>query len=244
MTKKTFQDIKSVAEKRNHTLVSMGDYTSVKSKIKLICNNCNTCWSPSLHSYLAAKKSGCPFCQRKIISSVQTGKTLSEETKKLIGEKASKRTSSLKGVTGAAHPRYKGGIGRDFNQPSVLDYRWKNIVRKIYENKCIITKRTSTKANPVVCHHLNAWNLFPEQRYDAINGVYVSKSIHREFHDKYKYGSNTEEQWSEFLKEKYNINWDSMKKSYFQKFRQSEKFKIWQSAAYLSEKDISTLENM
>ena len=47
-------------------------------------------------------------------------------------------------------------------------------------------------------HHLNAFNAFPEQRFDVDNGVCLCETCHDEFHVKYGKGYNTREQYQEF----------------------------------------------
>jgi hypothetical protein len=54
---------------------------------------------------------------------------------------------------------------------------------------------------------LDGWNHFPEKRYDITNGVTISKEVHKDFHNIYGYGNNTEEQFAEFCKNKYNVDW-------------------------------------
>ena len=63
------------------------------------------------------------------------------------------------------------------------------------------------KSNDLVIHHLDSFNLHPEKGADLDNLVRVRSDIHDDFHNEYGYGSNTREQWFEFLeKNKYNIN--------------------------------------
>jgi len=48
-------------------------------------------------------------------------------------------------------------------------------------------------------HHINAYNVFPELRYDVTNGLTLCEPCHREFHNQYGYGFNTVEQLEEWL---------------------------------------------
>ncbi len=49
-------------------------------------------------------------------------------------------------------------------------------------------------------HHLNGFNLFPDQRLDLNNGVCLCESCHESFHEVYGKGDNTEEQFNEWIK--------------------------------------------
>lgn len=114
-------------------MVDFGEYKNVNSRVKFRCNICspsNNAWETTVRSYLNAKKSGCPGCKKRVASETHKGKVTSEETKRKIGEKASQRPGSLTGVTGEAHPRFKGGTARDLKRPSYADYAWKTSVRK------------------------------------------------------------------------------------------------------------------
>ena len=184
----------------------------------LQCQTCLTQWSPTVHSYLNSKKTGCPGCKKLAISKAQTKKKVSEWTKKLIGEKASQRPGSLKGVTGPDHPAYKGGMARDLKNPSTADYIWKSSIRKLFQGKCALT---GIKHN-LVAHHLNGFNRFPEQRYDLRTGVLITQNLHKLFHDSYGYGNNTEHQWAEFCKTHYDVNWDELKQFYYSQFFENQ----------------------
>jgi len=114
----------------------------------------------------------------------------------------------LTGVFGKDHPAWKGGYGRDLKNPSTEDYAWKNGVRDLYNRKCALTGASKD----LVCHHLNGWNAFPTQRHDITNGVLLEARIHSNFHGVYKFGNNTEEQFIDFCKTYYDIDWLKVKK--------------------------------
>lgn len=48
-------------------------------------------------------------------------------------------------------------------------------------------------------HHINAWNAFPEQRFDTANGITLCEDCHKEFHHFNGYGDNTLEQFRDHL---------------------------------------------
>lgn len=193
-------------------MISFENYQNVNSKITIHCNTCESTWETTVHKYKNARQTGCPECKKRITSETHRGKVTSEETKRKIGAKASQRPGSLTGKTGRLHPRFKGGYARDFINPSNADYAWKTAVRKRCGYRCVITLEKAKPGERFACHHLNAFHLFPDQRYLPENGVYLKRKLHKEFHDLYKYKDNTEEQFAEFCLRFYNINWEDRKK--------------------------------
>jgi hypothetical protein len=51
----------------------------------------------------------------------------------------------------------------------------------------------------LVSHHLDGWSIAKEKRLDVDNGVTLCEDCHRDFHGKYGYGGNTNEQYTEWL---------------------------------------------
>jgi 5-methylcytosine-specific restriction endonuclease McrA len=47
-------------------------------------------------------------------------------------------------------------------------------------------------------HHKNAWNAYPDQRYDITTGVCLCYRCHHRFHDMFGYGDNTEFQFAQY----------------------------------------------
>jgi len=192
---------------RGHILLHFpSHYKSVKDKVRFKCLTCNEEWETSVHSYRTSK-SGCPSCKKETASLTHKGKNVSEETRLLIGKKASARPGSLRGVTGIDHPAWKGGYGRNKSQQSSKDYEWKNAVKKRCKNQCIVTG----EKKDLVCHHIDGWNLFPNRRHDISNGVLLKKDIHKMFHDANSYGNNTEDQFKTFLLNYFQLDWQKIK---------------------------------
>lgn len=211
--KRTQQDLRELAQKRNHTLISAEGYTSVHSLIKIRCETCKNEWETKAHSYINAKKTGCPECKKVAISNVHQGKTVSPATRAKISAQAQGRPGSLTGVTGPQHPAYKGGYGRDLKNPSTKDYVWKNGVRERCNYTCVITGEKNKNNGPgFACHHLESYNTNPSLRYDIENGVYLKKEIHQHFHKLYKSGNNTEEQFAEYCKVHHDFDWNERKR--------------------------------
>lgn len=215
MSKKlTRIDIEQLASERNHILLNAENfdatYKNVNSEINMYCNTCGLNFNSTVHRYKNSKKTGCPNCKKIKTSLTHKDKQVSEETRKLIGEKASKRPGSLTKKFGEEHPRWKGGYGRDKNNRSTNDYIWINAVKAVYNKTCVLTGK---KTNLHV-HHLEGWNSAPDRRYDITNGVVLHKEVHLAFHAEYKYGNNTENQFAEFCNKRYNLNWFELKNSY------------------------------
>ncbi len=210
----TKTEIENLALTRNHVLITPNFeevYKSVKSTLTFQCLTCQSTFECTVHSYKNAKKTGCPECKKVKVSETHKGKILSKETRSLIGEKASQRTGSLTNKFGENHPRFKGGYGRDKKTRSTADYCWINGIKKLYNRTCVLT---GAKTN-LECHHLDSWNNVIDRRYDLTNGVLIASEIHDAFHKTYGYGNNTEAQFAEFCKNRYNADWFEMKQKIF-----------------------------
>lgn len=208
--KLTKAHIEILTSNRNHVLITPNFeevYKSVKSILTFKCLTCHSTFDCSVHSYKNAKKTGCPECKKIKTSETHKGKIISHETRALIGEKTSQRVGSLKNRFGESHPRFKGGYGRDKKTRSTLDYCWINGIKKLYNNTCVLTG----VKNKLDCHHLDSWNQYISRRHDLTNGVLIAHEVHEAFHKTYGFGNNTEAQFSEFCKNRYNVNWIEIK---------------------------------
>ena len=171
-----------------------------------------------LQSRAFTKQTGCSTCKNKKASETHSIKIVSSETRGLIGTKASARPGSLTGKSGEQHPRFKNAPERDILKRITEDYYWLNGIKKIYSRRCVLSKITEQ----LVCHHLDAWNLFPERQYDFSNGVLLAKEVHKKFHTFYGYGNNTEAQFTEFCARFSDVNWFNLKKEVFRREGLSE----------------------
>ena len=54
------------------------------------------------------------------------------------------------------------------------------------------------RKDPMVAHHLDGFNAFPEKRFDVDNGVTLCDFHHISFHSNYGFGNNTKEQFEDF----------------------------------------------
>lgn len=73
---------------------------------------------------------------------------------------------------------------------------WRECVYKRDGYSCQICN--SSKSGELVAHHKNGWNWCKEQRFDVNNGVTLCSDCHKDFHNIYGYGDNTEEQFEEW----------------------------------------------
>lgn len=190
----TQADITPVCESRNHKILDFSSYTGVKSKVQFQCFTCGNSFTTSVTSYLNSKKTGCPHCKKISISFHQRGKEVSPETCKKLSIKAKGRKGTLKDRFGPDHPAFKGNLGRDFKNLSYVYYQWRNQVKAIFDRKCPFTGSAK-----VAVHHLDSWDWCEEKRYEVSNGICISWDLHKQFHDTYGYGNNTQEQFWEFV---------------------------------------------
>lgn len=124
-----------------------------------------------------------------------------EKISKGLKGKPKNYDSWLKGKTGPSHPSYKHGQGTLRDSVKADQAAWKLGVLKNYNYKCIVTGSTTDLA----AHHLEAWCICPERRYDITNGVIIRNDIHREFHRQYTSQTTTLD-FERFLIEAYG--WD------------------------------------
>jgi len=106
--------------------------------------------------------------------------------------------------------------------PSTLDYQWKNGVRSLYHRTCAYASGKGSKEGDkdkdgqiyrFSCHHLNSYQVFPEQRYLIDNGVFLRWDVHNDFHLKYGFKAVDEHQFAHYCQLYYQINWFQVKKS-------------------------------
>jgi hypothetical protein len=96
--KLTKAHIEDLASNRNHVLITSNFeevYKSVKSILTFKCLTCQSTFQCTVHSYKNAKKTGCSECKKVKTSQTHKGKILSNETRALIGKKASQRPGEL-----------------------------------------------------------------------------------------------------------------------------------------------------
>jgi hypothetical protein len=73
--------------------------------------------------------------------------------------------------------------------------RWALEVKKRDHFTCTVC---GNRGVPLNSHHLNSWSDHPSERYDVQNGTTLCCACHDMFHDIYKKGKNTTDQFKEF----------------------------------------------
>lgn len=73
--------------------------------------------------------------------------------------------------------------------------KWSKAIKKKYSYVCQICFKSDVYLNS---HHLNAYNAFPNERYDILNGICLCQDCHNQFHIFFGKGGNTKRQFIEF----------------------------------------------
>lgn len=103
-----------------------------------------------------------------------------------------------KSLNGEKSPRWKGGREKKRSEYLNREDGQRQALRKyIYKRdcySCVICKSTKRP----IAHHMNAWGIFPEGRYEETNLITVCEIHHKEFHKLYGNGSNTVSQFENY----------------------------------------------
>ncbi len=126
------------------------------------------------------------------------GKKQSEETKKKI-------SNSMVGIPrltmrGENHPNWKNGA-TPTNQKirGSIEYKlWERIIYNKNNYECPICGEHRKKK--LTAHHILNFSTYPELRFDINNGQTLCRIHHQEFHRKYGFKNNNQEQLEEFIK--------------------------------------------
>ena len=92
-------------------------------------------------------------------------------------------------------PELRKGNELEQLRNSIKYDEWRFAVYKRDMNLCGIC---GVRKDPMVAHHLDGFNIFPEKRFDVDNGVTLCDFHHISFHSNYGFGNNTKEQFEEF----------------------------------------------
>lgn len=100
----------------------------------------------------------------------------------------------MRATGGENHPRYNPNLTNEERFLNRYQLHGKNIRswrNEVYSEdnfKCQICNNLGNNLN---AHHLNAWNAFPEQRFDTANGITLCEDCHKEFHFFHGQGGTT-----------------------------------------------------
>ena len=95
-------------------------------------------------------------------------------------------------------PEERQGTEAEQLRNSIQYDEWRYAVYKRDKNLCQIC---GVRKDPMVAHHLDGFNLFPEKRFDVDNGVTLCKTHHLQFHRLFGFGKNTTEQFQEYVEQ-------------------------------------------
>ncbi len=119
------------------------------------------------------------------------GKLLYLSPTRLVKKHAKCKKCSAK--RGSSNPNYNGNnrfVERNklkFIRPQIFK-RDNYTCQKCFKTHCVLN-----------AHHLNGWDIFPEQRFDLNNLTTLCKECHDLFHAQFGRGKNTKEQFISFL---------------------------------------------
>lgn len=181
--RKKTQIICLVIEKRGHFYVN-GLYKNRISLLTIYCPMHENEYVTTFHNY-SRSVTGCLCCSRAKVSRTLKNRRFSEETLLKMSNSAYNRPN-------------RNGKSRSWRETG--RYRkWRQEVLEKSDYKCAITGIAKTNTGDLEVHHFYSTKNHPHLIYDSKNGIVLHKPIHIAFHKKYGYGSNTLEQFCEFL---------------------------------------------
>ncbi len=162
----------------------IGEYINSTTKIKMYCETHGEFYGIP-NNLLQGQ--GCKKCGYNTMA------------KKQLGE-----NNHMYGMKGENHPRYNPNLTDEEREKGrhIEGYEeWRKQVfeRDNYTCQCC----GDNKGSNLNAHHKNGYYWDKEHRTDIDNGVTLCEGCHREFHEKYGRGNNTEEQYIEFLTNRY-----------------------------------------
>ena len=118
-----------------------------------------------------------------------------------LSSESTKSCGCLRRRIGIDHPRYNQNLSDEERSKRRGHFStvWSS---QILERSTYTCQSCNKHGGNLNAHHLNAWNAFPEQRFDLDNGVTLCTDCHKEFHSQYGYGDNTREQLNEYAASK------------------------------------------
>jgi hypothetical protein len=179
--KYTYKQVKLFFEERGCQLLST-EYLNNHQKLHYICSCGNKDWK-QLYMFLQGQE--CKECGLK---------------------KLSKSLKGRKGLRGENSPNWKPNktMEERINSRGLHErYDWRNSVyeRDNYTCQCC----GDNKGGNLNAHHLDGYDWCEVSRWDIENGILLCDICHNDFHAVYGYGSNTKEQFEEYME---GISWN------------------------------------
>lgn len=101
---------------------------------------------------------------------------------------------------GATHPSYKPHLTEEHRikrRSLWANHEWSRAVKERDHFTCQVCR--DDRGGNLVSHHINSYNKFPELRLLISNGITLCENCHKNFHNLFGHGNNTEDQWGSFL---------------------------------------------
>ncbi|AEW47106.1 putative HNH nuclease [Bacillus phage BCP78] len=73
-------------------------------------------------------------------------------------------------------------------------------IRSVFKKDNYTCQKCNARGVGLEAHHKDGWSWCEERRFDVTNGATLCIECHKDFHDKYGYGDNTEQQYKEWVK--------------------------------------------
>jgi 5-methylcytosine-specific restriction endonuclease McrA len=145
-------------------------------------------------------------CNCGIITEVSLRELRSGGTRSCGCLQAEKARETLEKVrpllTGEKHWNYNPEISdeqRMDNRYQLHGISMANWRKEIFNSDDYVCQGCGKRGYSLNAHHLNAWNAFPEQRFDTANGITLCEDCHKEYHHFNGYGDNTLEQFRDHI---------------------------------------------
>jgi hypothetical protein len=179
--KYSYEEVKSIFESRGCILLST-EYLNNHQKLHYICSCGNEDWK-SLYMFIQGQS--CYECGLKKLSNSLKGRP---------------------GLRGEESPHWKPEktMEERINHRDLPEkYEWRKQVfeRDYYTCQCC----GDNKGGNLNAHHLDGYDWCKVSRWDIENGITLCKTCHDDFHNIYGNGSNTKEQFEEYME---GISWN------------------------------------
>ena len=175
-----------------------------KNKYNVKCGNC-----PSKCHYITVdisiENTITPVLYDEYDSSEPTNKTKkpmkARYNTKLATKEYTKNNFTL--YKQEVYRKYKNSLGTE--DPKTYNnsdrFGFEDIRKACLKRANYQSELTGSTKGKLVVHHINSWDIHPDERYDMDNLIVLTESEHKLFHSIYHYGKNTREQWNEFIKD-------------------------------------------
>jgi hypothetical protein len=179
--KYSYEEVKLFFEDRGCVLLTT-EYINNHQKLHYICSCGNEDWK---QLYMFLKGQECWECGRKKLSKLLKGRT---------------------GLRGKESPNWNSNktmeeriSGRNLYEKNA--WRKEVFVKDAYTCQCC----GDNKGGNLVAHHLDGYDWCIASRWDVKNGITLCSTCHNDFHLVFGYGSNTREQFEEYME---GISWN------------------------------------